>query len=117
MKRIFLALIIALSAIVAVSAADKKEKEMPRVIDFNATWCGPCRTFKPVFEKVAKDYSKKARFISVDVDKAPNMAQRYGVRSIPHIVVLDKKGNIVGQRSGAMTEEEFEAFIKESLKL
>ncbi len=117
MKRIFLILIIAFTAVTVMNAADNKGKDLPSVIDFNATWCGPCQIFKPVFEKAAKTYQSKIRFVSVDVDKAPNMAQRYNVRTIPHIVVLDKKGNVLAQRSGAMTEEEFNAFLKETLKL
>ena len=55
------------------------------VIDFNATWCGPCRQFAPTFEAVAEEMADKALFYSVDVDQHPELAQKYDVQSIPMV--------------------------------
>lgn len=84
------------------------------VIDFNAAWCGPCRQFKPVFDKVAKDMSKKAVFVSVDVDNNPDLAMKFGVRSIPYMVVLREGADPV-KRLGFMTYEEFKTFLEDAL--
>lgn len=64
------------------------------VIDFNATWCGPCRMFAPMFHDVARQYNGKADFVSVDVDKFPELAGRFGVSSIPHVAFLQPDGSI-----------------------
>lgn len=60
----------------------------PIVIDFNATWCGPCQQFKPAFEAAAEKYAGKVQFISVDTDNNPETAQAFGVTGIPHVVIL-----------------------------
>lgn len=85
------------------------------VIDFNATWCGPCRRFAPIFEAAAKEYAKKAVFVSVDVDRHPGLAQIYGVRGIPYMVVLRKNQAPVTQ-TGLMPEADFDAFLRPLLK-
>lgn len=82
------------------------DKSLPTVIDFNATWCGPCRMFKPVFEKVAKQYAGKVIFLSVDVDKYPNVAEQFNVSSIPQISVLYPDG-LVKTTIGYMNEDQF----------
>lgn len=63
------------------------------VIDFNASWCIPCRRFTPTFHKVAQQYAGKADFVSVDVDKFPELARKFGVSSIPHITFLQPDGS------------------------
>lgn len=62
--------------------------KLPMVIDFNATWCGPCRKFAPVFDQAAEKYVNRASFYSVDVDKHPRLAAQFGVQSIPTIAFL-----------------------------
>lgn len=85
------------------------------VIDFNATWCGPCKVFAPVFESVGKKYASKATFKSIDIDQNPQMATKYGVEAIPCIVVL-KGERVVAKQVGSMSESEFDAFIKGAIK-
>lgn len=59
------------------------------VIDFWATWCGPCRMMRPLFESVADDMADKpVRFYKVNVDEAPEVAARFGVQSIPTLLIL-----------------------------
>ena len=85
--------------------------DKPVVIDFNATWCGPCRYFAPVFEETAAKYAHKAFFTSVDVDKYPKLAQQYNVSSIPNITIVFPNGS-TKRTVGAMDAAEFEAFLR-----
>ena len=61
---------------------------MPVVLDFTATWCGPCRQIAPVFESLATEYEGKIKFVKLDVDKCDGTAQVYDVTSIPNFVFL-----------------------------
>lgn len=85
--------------------------DRPIVIDFSATWCGPCREFKPVFEKVAAQYAGKIKFLSADVDECPRLASRYGVTAIPHITIITPDGD-VRTYSGYMDESQFAGLIR-----
>ena len=84
------------------------------VIDFNATWCGPCRQFAPTFEAVAEEMADKALFYSVDVDQHPELAQKYGVQSIPMVVYLQSTGQYEST-VGVLSKEDFTATIQENL--
>lgn len=86
----------------------------PIVVDFNATWCGPCQKFKPIFEKMAAKYNGKVKFISVDVDRCPEVASNYQVESIPTILFVSTDGN-VNRSIGFMEEDQFETSIKSLL--
>ncbi len=88
---------------------------MPTVIDFNATWCGPCVKFGPVYHAVAAEYAGKARFLSVDVDDARDVAVKFGVSSIPQISVLMPDGT-VRSTVGYMTADEFRDFLAKALR-
>ena len=88
---------------------------LPQVIDFNATWCGPCRMFAPTFEKMEKKYEGKITFLSVDVDENPDMAAQYEVQSIPTVVYIDAEGKTVDVTVGLLSEEEFEARLQKLL--
>ncbi len=79
------------------------------VVDFYATWCGPCRMFGPVFEEVSKD--KDFYFVKLDVDKYSDIAREYGVMSIP-TVILFENGNEVKRFTGFMSKDEFIEFLK-----
>lgn len=65
--------------------------DKPMFIDFNATWCGPCKLMKPMFEDLAIQYQGKVNFISIDTDKNPEIADQYGVTSIPTFVLVHNK--------------------------
>lgn len=66
----------------------------PTVIDFNATWCGPCRMFAPAFDKVAEEYMTKVDFYSIDTDQYPQTSNAFGIRSIPTIVFITPDGKM-----------------------
>lgn len=92
------------------------DAKLPMVIDFNATWCGPCRQFAPVFHEAAKKYAGKAVFVSVDVDKAQEAAMQFEVRSIPQVTILFPDGTSKST-VGFMNEEQFDALLKDVAKL
>ncbi len=70
------------------------------LVDFWAPWCGPCRMVSPIVEDVAKDYQGKAKVAKLNTDDAPDIAGRYGIRSIPTLLFF-KGGEVVQQLVGA----------------
>lgn len=76
------------------------------VLDFNATWCAPCRKFAPNFEAVASRMRAQANFYSVDVDKNPQLAAQFGVQSVPTVVYLLPDGRYF-TTTGYLDEAEF----------
>jgi len=119
--KMFKTLLMAAIAVLGVSLAScskEKKAEKPAVvsiIDFNATWCGPCKQFAPIFEAAAEKYGDKVKFESVDVDENPALAEKYGVQSIPMVVLLDKDGNVIDQNIGYMDAAQFEQLIEKNL--
>ncbi len=86
----------------------------PAVVDFYATWCGPCRMMSPIVEEIAKDYSGKVDFYKVDVDKEKELASVFGIQSIPTFLFIPEKGTPTVQM-GAMEKAEFEELVKSAI--
>lgn len=77
----------------------------PTLVDFWAAWCGPCRMIGPVVDALAEEYSAKMNFAKVNVDAEPKLASKYGIRSIPSLLVF-KDGKPVKQITGFQAKEE-----------
>jgi thioredoxin 1 len=84
------------------------------VIDFWAEWCGPCRMLTPIIEDLATEYDGKALIGKVDVDANPDTSIRYGVRSIPMILIM-KGGEVVDKHVGLLTKEALKQKIEAHL--
>lgn len=86
-------------------------KSTKSIVDFYADWCGPCKIFAPIFEKVSNEI-KEIDFFKVDVDKAQEAAQAMSIMSIPTTIFLED-GEEKSRVTGTMSEEEFNKKIKE----
>lgn len=91
------------------------KSEVPVLVDFWAEWCGPCRTMGPTIDAVAVEYDGKAKVGKLNIDEHGGMAQRYGVRGIPTLLVF-KGGNVVSQRVGAIGKADVKALIDSALQ-
>jgi len=83
---------------------ETKKADSPILVDFWAEWCGPCRIVAPVLEQIAADYKGKARIGKVNVDEHSALAARYGVQSIPTLLLF-KQGKVVEQYIGATSKD------------
>lgn len=90
------------------------QDDLPIVIDFWAPWCGPCRSFAPIFEDVAQEREREFRFVKIDTEAEQELSARYGIRSIPTIMVF-KKGQRIDMLNGAIPKEPFNQWLDEAL--
>lgn len=79
------------------------QSDLPVLVDFHATWCGPCKQLSPVIEKVATKFNSRLKVVKVDVDKNQSAAQAYQVKGVP-TMILFKQGKVVWRSSGFMDE-------------
>ncbi len=90
------------------------ESDLPVLVDFWASWCGPCKMIAPHIEELAKEYAGKMKIGKVDVDTNSKVATSYAVMSIPTIIFL-KKGKVMNQLVGAISKVELKRKIEENL--
>ena len=84
-------------------------KEGTVLIDFFATWCGPCKMLSPVIEQVEGEHPE-LKVVKVDVDEAPAIAAKYGIQAIPTLFLL-KDGKMVDKRMGYLNKNQLESFV------
>ena len=93
---------------------ENAKKSAVAVVDFSATWCGPCRMLAPVLEDVSDSLGGQVDFYNVDVDDCPQLAEEYRVHSVPCLVLM-KNGQFVDQSVGFMPQSAIEGWIKSHL--
>jgi thioredoxin 1 len=77
----------------------------PVFLDFWANWCGPCKMLGPTFERLAEKYGEQVTFAKIDVDELPDIANKFGIKSIPTLILL-QGGNVVEKLVGLRSEQE-----------
>ena len=85
--------------------AEVTQATQPVVMDFYATWCGPCRQLAPTLDSLADQYAGKIKFVKFNVDESPKLAQKFQVEGIP-MLVFSQKGKMVGTTVGLVAKED-----------
>jgi len=95
-------------------SSEVEESSVPVLVDFWAEWCGPCRAILPTLEQLSDDYDGKLKVAKVNVDENRELAQKFGVRSIPFLLIV-KDGKVVENMVGALSKPEFVSKIEPHL--
>lgn len=94
--------------------SDIVKSDTPTLVDFFATWCGPCQAMSPVLDKLKAEMGSKVRVLKIDVDKNQEVAAKFKVRGVPTFVLF-KKGEILWRQSGGMDLTTLKNKIKASI--
>jgi thioredoxin 1 len=95
-------------------AAEVEKHDGVAMVDFWATWCGPCLAIAPAVEEIAAEYQGKLKVVKVNVDENPNIAAKFGIRGIPTLMLF-KNGNVEATRIGALSKSQLTAFLDSNI--
>lgn len=90
--------------------SEVEQSDVPVLVDFFATWCGPCKMLSPVLEDVAAEVAGRAKIVKVDIDASPDLAQRFGVMSVPTLMVF-RSGQVANQAVGVQPKPALRALL------
>jgi len=90
------------------------QQKVPVLIDFKADWCAPCKMMAPILKQVKQNFKDQIKIIKIDIDKNPDVAQKYTVRSVP-TMILFKEGKTVWRQSGVIQANQIIAVVNSHL--
>jgi thioredoxin 1 len=89
---------------------DVLQSDLPVLVDFYATWCGPCKMLGPVLDQTAKSYEGRAKILKVDIDEDPGLAGRYGITAVPTLILFHR-GQPVQKAMGMLSQKQLSALL------
>jgi thioredoxin 1 len=95
-------------------ASEVLNSDLPVLVEFWATWCGPCRSISPIVEGLAKEFSGRVKVTKLNVEESPATPSQYGVRGVPTLILF-KGGKILDQIIGAVPKARLKALIEKGL--
>ena len=90
------------------------QSQTPVLVDFTATWCGPCKSIAPLVDQLADEYAGKVKVGKLDIDDSPGIAQRFGIRGV-HTLYVFKGGEVVAKMTGAAPKANIAALMDRAL--
>lgn len=88
--------------------------DVPVLVDFSATWCGPCKQIEPFVDQLAEEFAGRVKVTKIDIDESPGTAAKYGIRGVPTLKVF-KGGEVVGEQVGAAPKAKIQQLMESAL--